>query len=160
MLQAMAGRRVLLLCMALILLGASQPGAVAADLHSSLRAGPDGGTWHVAANNSDISDIGSEAGPPVQDLPPAYMEVVGQFDQRDDAPDLASGYALQETITVPVDGSSVASTTILGAGMLYEIKASGTFFVGGAGDMLGKCKRSRDHHAQRQTDRGSAECRG
>lgn len=38
-----------------------------------------------------------------------------------------------ETITVPVDGSWVQSTAILGRGVPYTIRASGTFVVGGPG---------------------------
>ncbi len=44
--------------------------------------------------------------------------------------------SLQETITVPVDGSVRTSTTTLQAGVAYQIRASGTFFIGGPGDGL------------------------
>jgi len=44
---------------------------------------------------------------------------------------------LLETIVVPVDGSSVTSTTILANGVTYDIRASGTFRIGGPGDGLG-----------------------
>jgi hypothetical protein len=47
------------------------------------------------------------------------------------------GYVLQETITVPVNGSLVSSTTVLKTGILYKIRASGTSNVGGLGDGLG-----------------------
>jgi hypothetical protein len=43
------------------------------------------------------------------------------------------GFVLLETITVPTDGSSVASTHILQAGVTYKIRALGLFSIGGAG---------------------------
>lgn len=46
------------------------------------------------------------------------------------------GYTLVETITVPIDGSSVVSTTPLESGVLYKLRASGTFFIGGPGDRM------------------------
>lgn len=44
---------------------------------------------------------------------------------------------LLETITVPVNGSTVASTTVLVANAEYILEASGTFRIGGPGDGLG-----------------------
>jgi hypothetical protein len=43
------------------------------------------------------------------------------------------GFVLQETITVPVDGTSVTSATTLQSGVTYKIRASGTFTIGGPG---------------------------
>jgi hypothetical protein len=40
---------------------------------------------------------------------------------------------LLETLSVPVDGSSVRSTTTLTSGQLYRFRASGTFIIGGPG---------------------------
>ncbi len=46
-------------------------------------------------------------------------------------------YTLQEPpISVPVDLSTVTSTTVLASGVSYKIRASGTFFIGGPGDGL------------------------
>ena len=89
------------------------------------------------ANTSHVAAAGVQAEPPSQGIPPTYMEVVGQLDMRNFGPNPETGYVLQETIIVPVDGSSVSSTMILKRGVLYKIKASGTFFVGGPGDGLG-----------------------
>jgi hypothetical protein len=47
------------------------------------------------------------------------------------------GFTLLETITVPVDGSSVVSNTPLDSGVTYRLRASGTFIVGGPGDHTG-----------------------
>jgi len=44
---------------------------------------------------------------------------------------LTPSYILQETISVPVDGSSVTSSTLLDKGITYRIRASGTFRAGG-----------------------------
>ena len=41
-----------------------------------------------------------------------------------------------ETITVPVDGSTVISNTVLEIGRRYVLRASGTFVIGGPGDGL------------------------
>ena len=89
------------------------------------------------ANTSHVAAAGMQAEPPSQGIPPTYMEVVGQFDVRDFGTNPETGYVLQETVVMPVDGSSVESTTILKSGVLYKIKASGTFFVGGPGDGSG-----------------------
>jgi hypothetical protein len=43
---------------------------------------------------------------------------------------------LLESVTVPVNGTSVISTTVLAAGVTYTLRASGTFRVGGPGDGL------------------------
>ncbi|MFZ2421715.1 MAG: hypothetical protein WA029_11275, partial [Anaerolineae bacterium] len=61
MLQTTRVRRVLSLCMALILLSAGQAGTVLADLHPSLSVGPDMAAWHVAANSSGTSGSNPEA---------------------------------------------------------------------------------------------------
>lgn len=53
------------------------------------------------------------------------------------ATDRPPGYTLQETISVPVDGSVVMSATTLVTGARYKIRASGTFSVGGPGDGRG-----------------------
>ena len=89
------------------------------------------------ANTSHVAAAGVQAEPPSQGIPPTYMEVVGQLDMRNFGPNPETGYVLQETIIVPVDGSSVSSTMILKSGVLYRIKASGTFYVGGWGDQMG-----------------------
>jgi hypothetical protein len=47
-----------------------------------------------------------------------------------------------ETITVPVDGTSVMSTTVLAAGVAYRLEASGGFFTGGSGDGSGDAEYS------------------
>jgi hypothetical protein len=47
------------------------------------------------------------------------------------------GRSLVETIVVPVDGSSVASSVAVLDGVTYKIRALGTFFIGGPGDGLG-----------------------
>ena len=44
---------------------------------------------------------------------------------------------LLETISVPVNGSTVASTTVLQSGVEYVFEASGTFRIGGPGDGRG-----------------------
>lgn len=46
------------------------------------------------------------------------------------------GYEFVETVSVPVDGSSVTSQTSLKDGVIYKLQANGTFFVGGPGDSL------------------------
>ncbi len=91
----------------------------------------------VSARSDTWTSDGPKGGQSSQGTIPTYIEVVGQFDNLDYASDLESGYVLQETITVPVDGSSASSTTKLRSDTLYEIRASGTFFVGGPGDMQG-----------------------
>ena len=63
----------------------------------------------------------------------AALLVSGSLAEASDRP---AGYVLQETISVPVDGSSVRSTP-LAAGANYKIRASGTFTVGGNGDGRG-----------------------
>src|SRR5205823_5028986 len=42
-----------------------------------------------------------------------------------------SSFVLQEVITIPVDGSSVSSNTVLESGAYYEITASGYMNLGG-----------------------------
>ena len=44
-----------------------------------------------------------------------------------------TGFVLLETINVPSDGSPVASTVSLQAGVTYKIRALGVFVIGGAG---------------------------
>jgi hypothetical protein len=48
-----------------------------------------------------------------------------------------SGSTLLETITVPIDSSSVTSRTTLADGVAYRLRASGTFRIGGPGDGMG-----------------------
>jgi len=47
------------------------------------------------------------------------------------------GFTLRERIIVPLNGSTVASTSALALGVTYKLKASGTFHLGGPGDGLG-----------------------
>lgn len=117
MLHATIARRVLFLSV-LILLIVGQAGSASA--------------WRAVWT----SDRPESAQPPQGKLS-TYIQVVGQFDTVDYERDPASAFALQETIIVPVDGSSALSTTTLEIGVVYQIRASGTFFVGGPGDMLG-----------------------
>lgn len=46
-----------------------------------------------------------------------------------------SGYTLLETVTVPVDGSSVWATTSLVNGIIYKVRALGTFNGAGSGNL-------------------------
>lgn len=48
----------------------------------------------------------------------------------------SGGYTVVETLTVPTNGGSVTSSTILSPGVTYELKASGTFHIG-CGDDTG-----------------------
>lgn len=47
---------------------------------------------------------------------------------------VAARDTLEETLTVPVDGTTVTSKTVLEKGATYTIVASGTFLIGGPGD--------------------------
>jgi hypothetical protein len=63
------------------------------------------------------------------------------IDASADAPpfgvDSDPSFVVIETLTVPVDGSSVSSTTILASSDTYRLNASGAITVGGVGDMRG-----------------------
>ncbi|HEV7297717.1 MAG TPA: fibronectin type III domain-containing protein [Tepidisphaeraceae bacterium] len=58
------------------------------------------------------------------------------------------GYALIETILVPVDGSAVQSSSVLADGVPYQLRASGDFYLGAANAGSAYVKRADAEHGR------------
>ena len=101
---------------------------------------PPNRTFHVRFNaignpspNDLIADITVKARRESPTLDTTFIvRVIGRIISETPGGPLAC-LKLQETITVPVDGSIVTSSTTLEGGIAYKLSASGSFVIGGPG---------------------------